>query len=158
MGIDITQTVKVGFIVSLEHLNAVFGEETPEVFHFEDRFDPRTGKKIGSEKILDNYSSVSYKLNGNTYHDIYKFTSVLEKALGANIYPYGDNYHNENNFVIGIGHETVACDAKRCPESGAISLYKVIHDLPALELLGTALTKLGLVVGKPEIVNCYTIS
>lgn len=158
MGIDIDQAVKVGYVFSEDEIEAAFGTQFPEVAHLEDRFDPKTGQKIAPHKVIERYGYTLYNHSDVQYDDVHEFISALEKDLNADIHHYGDMMSNGGGkYVIGLGHGTRECDAKRCPEDGSFSLNEVFNDLPKLEALAATLTELGLDVGEPEIVNCYRV-
>ena len=156
MGVDVTQTVRVGYAVSEEELIGVYGRVTPEKSHFEDRFDPKTGQKIKSVKVIDTHEHVTLEMGGESYGDAYELAEDLGKILGADVFGYSD-FGAECKFVFSLGHGTQPCDAKRCPENSEIDLETVMNDLTKLRELGSKLVNLGLGSGKLKILNCFSV-
>jgi hypothetical protein len=65
-------SVSVGFFMSYADALRPFTFERAEESHEEDRFDPKTGKKVGTEKVVD--------VEGGTY---VRLPVGLQAALGA---------------------------------------------------------------------------
>lgn len=53
MGVDYRFDLLVGYSVPLKVVEAPYIIEVETKFHYEDRFDPRTGQKLKPAKIID---------------------------------------------------------------------------------------------------------
>lgn len=157
MGIDIDQSISIGFVLEEDEIKQVFGVATPEVSHMEDRFDPKTGAKLEPKKVIDTHSYTTFTLENKKFDGEYELMEALAKHLDVTVDRFGDSFGGRSGYVVGLGHGTGSCDAKRCPELGEIDLQEVIDDLPKLMELGDKLTNLGFSSRKVKIFNCYTV-
>ncbi len=53
MGVDYSASVAIGFYFTPDEVTEAFTEGVEEVSHLERRYDPRTGKEVGPEKVID---------------------------------------------------------------------------------------------------------
>jgi hypothetical protein len=76
----------IGFRISIKKINEVFAHTTEGVWHMESRYDPKTGKKVGSEKVWELHPEEYYTLNGIKYDNRDEFFEHLGKSTNSSIY------------------------------------------------------------------------
>jgi Domain of unknown function (DUF4419) len=91
MGIDYTASLVYGFEIDEDDVQRIWrkSEKDPGEFHMEDRFDPKTGKKIKQEKVWDRKPSTKswYEMNGKKIDDLdfEDWDSFLSEHFGCNV-------------------------------------------------------------------------
>ncbi len=153
MGTYYTFALKVGYSVSEAEFKKIFGKTDEGTFHFEDRFDPKTGIKLQPEKIWDKKSRDYLQVGNNIFGSIYDLIhqDVLKDKLGCSV--------DMSNTSEDILHFTLSPPHKLKKEdigndlliSGPITLNTLQRMLPALLELKQKLTDLGLKLGEPEV-------
>jgi len=137
--------VYCGFKINKENVLRPFLKEeiSPEEFHFEDRWDPKTGQKLKAIKIIDKkeVKSEYYLLNNERYiHGntlINKITKDILFCEFLDSYPFS-----------GFGYVIFY------PKYGNAS-YLTVEDInelkPQLEIISEQLNKLGIEVSKAAV-------
>lgn len=154
MGIYYSFALKVGYSVSMEEFDKLFRITDEGKFHWEDRFDPKTGKKINQEKIWDQRPRSHYQIGEDTFDSIFTIcyeANQLEKKLECSI-----DMTNANGEIV---HFTLAPPHKLNKVEygndtltpGPISLNTLQEMLPKLLEIKTRLEALGLQPGDPEV-------
>lgn len=156
MGTTYSFTLQVGYSADQDLVNQIFEETIPGEFHFEDRFDPKTGQKIDSVKIWDKLSHTFIVINGEKIdEDPEQISSCLAEILDCNVSTSGHYYNGDLQYNF-----TPKLDSKeeKYIDYGKIYVYNPsmsFKDVVALEdkinLLYVKLTKLGIKVGEPKV-------
>lgn len=162
MSIDYSFGLMVGFRFSPGELDDVFGKKVPEKSHMEDRFDPKTGKKLAPEKVVDREAGLVYVFQGKELEDgEYHVYEELANAIAGHV---GCNYDisgcDGNDMVIfgpSIKYMEEGTDWGHIGTSGPLPLDAVVKAAPKLKQIATKLKKLGLVPGKAGIFITYDV-
>lgn len=94
MGVDYTFHLRVGYSLSEDMVVKPYSKHFETKFHYEDRFDCKTGKKLKSVKIIDqrggNYLELEY--DGQVYKDLIEIvqeTSFFQDKFNCEVsYPF----------------------------------------------------------------------
>lgn len=91
MGMSWDWTLVVGFVIDADDLLMPFKKEVEEETHLEDRYDSRTGKKVGQVKVVDKEAGEEYFLDGKSYgDDQHEFVEALAAEANCEITLHGD--------------------------------------------------------------------
>ncbi|HUU87650.1 MAG TPA: hypothetical protein VMX17_07860 [Candidatus Glassbacteria bacterium] len=159
MGIDYTFILRVGYQIKEEDLIKAFMKQTitPERFHYEDRFDIKTGEKTKPQKVIDEKKQVdctwiigSERFKEDSYEDV---MAALVNTFNCNVDYTGD--FCSGNFVYEFYlHE----DNGKSEDYGKVTLYnmemllqKVVNMHGPLLGLKLKMENLGLMVGPPKV-------
>jgi hypothetical protein len=97
MGMNWEWSLVVGFVVDRDDFLMPFKKEVEEESHLEDRFDSRTGKKVGQVTVVDREAGEEYFLDGTSYgDDEYKFIDALASEANCEITLHGDHCTGED--------------------------------------------------------------
>lgn len=158
MGIDYSFSIGIGYVVSYDSLVEAlepWAVKTEDDFHMEDRFDPKTGKKIGQEKVVDFEGETTYKLGKKKFEYEDEFLEALFDSFGA-------EYSNDG----GMSEATVAYITVKTEHTGEddfdggrvfagssilFSEAMATKTKAALKKLAKQLTKMGLEPGEAKI-------
>jgi hypothetical protein len=161
MSTDIDTVIVVGFVVPEEDFLKPLKVYKKEESHLEDRFDPKTGKKLKPQKVVDQEARWVYEFEGGTYED-------NQTELGLNTWDLLDaigkkfkcfvSFHGNLNWGENI---TVAVESKKQKKTqkGGYS-FKCIGELPKANLARIAreMKKAGFKLGEPGIYPVVDIS
>jgi len=159
MGIDYSFSLGIGFTVDPEELSEalrkIHAKEVPEKFHMEDRFDPKTGAKVGQEKVIDEEATIAWFVGKEEYEYEQEFLEAFFESRGM---AYSDNGGMSEADVAYI-----TVPVKHTGEddfdggrvfTGSSILYSVATSKSTqstLKKIKAFLKKLGLDVGEPKI-------
>ncbi len=105
MGIDYSFSLAVGFVVEMDSFTKPFIVVAEEKSHMEDRFDPKSGKKLAPVKVIDQAEEQAYVYKGTTYEDQFELLEALEEDLGCSI-NNGGGYLDGKTAYISVNFET----------------------------------------------------
>lgn len=149
MGIDYSFNLAVGFTVTHEKLYEVFGKEFPPKTHLEDRFNPKTGKKLPQqEEVTDVPGGFSLFFEGKGCIDEYTLANVICKKLKCSCVQAGSGMTDICEFVFGPSFEKVKNDDDlgfHISVGGGIPFYNLVKEGPELTRIGSALRKMKLI-------------
>lgn len=165
MGIDYTTSIAVGFDVSDDDLYETFGVHYPEQSHMEDRWDPKTGKKLAPVKVIDRAEGRVLEFEGTEHQDALSLATAICEKIGCAM-NYSKNFYGGDEterYVFGPilkhhefgdyrGGERFSLVAAR------IRLRDVIEAEGELARIKRELEALGLEPGEPWIAGTYDIS
>jgi hypothetical protein len=151
--------LSVGFEIGYDQILKKYGKYLPEMSHMEDRFDPRTGKKSGQEKVVDHEAGVRVVIGGESFgrYDTHEMVEALEKELGAFVEVVNDAMSVSsvgNSFMIsprGLNFKDpsrITLDYGDIMAQGGLLIDDLVRKLPQFEELGLRLKKLGFKPGK----------
>jgi len=104
-------SVVVGFVIEKDDLEMPFKQTVPEQSHMEDRFDPKTGKKLAKQvKVVDKEECEEFFFNGeNIGDDACDLVSAIEDEVNCRISMHG-NYCDGDDLVYAIEPTDAASD------------------------------------------------
>jgi len=158
----------VGFFMTLEEALKPFLVTQDEISHLEDRFDPKTGKKIEPVKVVDREKGVYAKLP-NSVELLVKdddmpeeFLKFLRETLGIlNITSFGGGDCTFIGFDVARAND-YEDDTSYDPSchfsvGGSLKFTRVLEMIRPLSDLGKKLKDLGYEVGQPCIFSAVLI-
>lgn len=160
MGIDYSANVGIGFIVDREDLLAPFRVETEEKFHMEDRYDPKTGKKLEPVKIVDVEAGEIFEFEGKTFEEEYEVVEAIADKLDCIIEDTG-GYTDCETLQITVKVEHTDEDDVDCDRFyvGSSILFDNVTALRAeLKRVAKGFKKYGVDVGEAKVYVAYGIS
>lgn len=153
MGVSSITWAEVGVQVEREHLRAPFKHVEPEVCHYEDRFDPKTGKKVEPKKIVDCEEKVTLHFQGKQYRDTRDLANAVAAHLGCKVTHYNDCVCGQwDTYVFGFDHS-----AHDEYGPAATDLKPIIDSFPALLKIQQDLIELGIRASNPQLVQCMSV-
>jgi len=107
MGIDYSFYLRVGFELHNDDVSKPYETTYEEKFHYEDRFDSKTGKKLKPEKVIDQHGGDYFFLEyeGTEYESLWEVI-------------------NETDYF----HKKLDCEISTGFESDTISFYLEVPD------------------------------
>ena len=91
MGVEFNADVSVGFVIKLEDLLAPFCTKIDEKSHMEPRWDPLTGRKVDSVKVVDSHSENGWSIDGKEYEDTLEAIGALEDKFNMACFLFDDS-------------------------------------------------------------------
>jgi len=86
MGIDYSFSLDIGYKISGEDLPDSMFRITEQKSHMEDRFDPRSGKKIAPVRVIDEEGGEeTYILDGKEHEDTCELAEALAEKFGCDV-------------------------------------------------------------------------
>ena len=170
MSIDYTIKLAVGYVIPEEELTRVFGRKTEGRTHLEDRFDPKTGKKIDPIEVVDEfeYTTLYYRgveFEDSTYELAEKIAKDIEVETGCCAIPYGNNMSGETSVVFGPDLRSMSSmyddnelESGHVTCSGGVPFSLLIECGSALGVIRKALRDIGLNPGEPVVVPAWWVS
>ncbi len=161
MGIDYSAEILVGFTLDAETVHKVFQVKTPGKFHMEDRFDPKTGAKLKSEKVWDEHPETRLMYKGEEYYQFEGFEELLEELIDCQVSTIGSYPCGKLEYVF---HPAMPSPSNGGEDMGKVTFgpsywYKDLLPLePRFRRIKAALKKIELDVGEPEVKLSVTIS
>lgn len=159
--------VAVGYEVPFKELARGRLKRFKEKSRLEDRFDPRTGKKTGQEKVVEREAGTYLVIGDDAYNvndDPCEARDALEAALAlatgteldlvdVNESPYVDLL--DSTYVVTapgiVKREACEVDLGKATGSGSFLVSGLVKAVPALEALGERLRKAGIRAGEPVV-------
>jgi len=152
MGIDYSFNLAVGFITTGKNVVKPFTVTLPEKFHMEDRFDPKTGKKLPSEKVVDFEGGESFKLDGQEYDEEYELLEALSEKLGCCIENAGGYTNGETLYVTAaLDTDDDTLDEGRVYVGGGSTPADVAQAAKEANALSKKFKKLGIELGEVKV-------
>jgi hypothetical protein len=153
MGVDTSYWTDVGVPVEFEELAKPFQRVEEAVMRYEDRFDPKTGKKAEPKAITVKPRRVWYEFQGETY-DRYDLPDAIAKHLGCEAIRHQDQVCGGWDTVVfgfgtGAGNEY---------EPAQCSLEQAASELDRLKALQIRLLEMGVQAKHPAIVFAMNVS
>ncbi len=102
MGIDYECGTAIGFRFTHEELCKPFKQEVAEVSHLEDRFDPKTGKRIAPAVVVDVLGGESLFLDGEEFEHWQDLSQAVADKLDCRLWIDGDMNGDDPSFVFGL--------------------------------------------------------
>jgi hypothetical protein len=163
MGIHYSFNLAIGYIITEKEIFDLFLQRTPEEFHLEDRFDPKTGLKVQPLKVIDRHASGKFMLDGKQYgegEDPESYMpAICKKITGARWWWH--SYLNDNRtFIIGPvlpQKVTDDFDDGRVKCSGGFGFNDVVALAPRLGNIAAGMKKLGFEITEPVIVPAWCV-
>lgn len=159
MGIDYSASIAFGCRVTPEMIGQVFGVTLPEKFHMEDRFDPKTGKKLPQVKVIDWEEMNVYKIDKGAdeyFEDQIELMEEVCKRARASYWIVSDYDAppDETTFIVGVTPKKSGDDGEswgRVDTGPSYSLDDVADLRPELEEIRKRLKDMGLKIGPPRV-------
>lgn len=131
MGIDYSVRLAVGYVLGRDQVLGPFMIYTEERAHMEDRFDPRSGKKLLPQKVVDEAARNRIMIDG-VEKDDYEAIDDVCALLGPGV-SYEERDHGDDvQYVIGLrrppGYKDVDVDWGHVSATGEF----VLPELAAL--------------------------
>lgn len=159
MGIDYSVNLGIGYILDQEDIIAPFRVEVPEKFHMEDRFDPKTGKKIAPVKVIDAEAGEEYEYKGERFEDTYELFERLGSELGCDINNCGGYSDGETiRVTLDVDTDESGIDDGRFTVGGAAKFDDVTALRAQLTKLKKDFKKLGIDLGEAKVFPAWDIS
>lgn len=154
MGVDTSTWAEVGVQVERDDLITPFKLVTPEVCHYEDRFDPKTGAKVKPKKIVDKREVITYHFKGKRYTESRALANAVATYLGCKVTRYRDYMCDGwDVFVFGFNHS--AYDEYGPTQT---DLKPIIDSYPQLVEIQQGLQGLGVKASNPQLIQCMSVS
>ncbi len=153
MGIDYAFNLGIGFVLDREDVLAPFRVEREEKFHMEDRFNPKTGKKVEPAKVVDEEAGEAFILDGTHHDDDWSFLEALSQKLGCDITNQG-GYSDDQTLYFTVKVKTTGEDGLedgRMTVGYSIAFVTVIESSSSVMLLAAKLKKLGIEPGVAKV-------
>ncbi len=148
-------SVAVGFEIGFKHVLKKYGRELPEKSRMEDRFDPKSGKKVDPVKVVDRPAGLRVVIRKRTYdpaEDAREICEALGREIGAKVQLISDNPEcglDGDDWVLvspaGLRFKAPGgIDYGRSSADGGFPVKDLAMALPKFERLKAQLHKLGL--------------
>lgn len=163
MGIDKSQFIAIGYNLTKKDLKSL-DASTPTKYRLEKRFNPNTGEEIEPRKVIESYGCEAYELDGKFMDGEYAppmdtLGEALCEKFGGTWRYFDDSMCGDwENLVIGVTAPTDSVDPRYETNPAEIDLKEVVDAWPKLLELGENLKSLGITIGEPKIVNCWSVS
>lgn len=171
MGIDYRFDLGIGYAIDHDQLIQIFGEKIKQKFHFEKRFDPKTGEPAPLKKVIDFEEDFVLKLDGHPYDpdDLDEFLEALCSQIGKQAGCDVSFDHDVNMYAEGTGQIIVIgpaftknrgdeTDFDRITVSGSLDYEELIATHNEIIIIGDVLRKMKFKIGAPKAMILYSIS
>jgi hypothetical protein len=158
----------MGFSISKDIVEKPYEKEEKFLgtFHMEDRFDPKTGAKIKSERVWDKKPKTTrwYEFDGEKYSDLdpEQWGDLLGKKFDCYVREYGCYMTGELNYVFHvnapISYKDARSEGKITFYNESVSCEEVAALLPKALLLKSKLEDAGYNPDSPRIFIAERIS
>ena len=143
MGVNYHFNLAVGFEMTEDELYKPFEKHFEEESHLEDRYDPKTGKKLTPEKVVTKRAYDEYYVDGERV-EFYDLDGIIAEKLECQIWECNDG--GEAMYVIGpsgidLNDDTKAFYGGPIDAEGYVSFQDVAALGPSLEALKVKLNK-----------------
>lgn len=148
MGIDCCFHIGFGYTVNAEDVYSKYRITFPEESHMEDRFDPKTGRLVGQEKVIDEFETTTYTFDSRHCEEEEDLEGALADHLDCDVRVHGDTMFFTVN-VKQTGEDEFAVDD--AVTTGSV-LFKDVKGLDSkLKKLADRMKKLGIKPGKAKV-------
>jgi hypothetical protein len=160
MSIDYSAHLAIGFEIESSMFDR-FKVKTDPVWHMEERFSEKTGKKLQPVKVITEEAGEIYRFDGQEYEQADDIVNAICHKLGACYSTHGSQYSYDDEsqllFIIGPKYDDArdSYDDGKLTVSGAIEYPDLLALGEELNRIGQELLKLGL-KNMPEraVVRC----
>lgn len=165
MSTSYTFSLTVGYRISSRALLAPYAQKSPERFHMEDRYDPKTGQKLKPVKVIDQEEYESYVLDGEEIEE-YEIGELIGKKLNKKLSVkcvFEEDGYDDLDFIIGPdlgkipGYKKSFVDYGNVEAGGTIPFAEFTRIQEQLELIRAALGEFGITVGEPEVTIAHHV-
>lgn len=149
MSTDYSASPVVGWIIPVDSFLRPLRKQVKEEFHLEDRFDQKSGKKVGQVKVVDKEGGWYYFFEGEEYgaapdeDDCMNGGEQDEELLEAIGKQVGASIHIDGNFMNGPMYAVIQSKQLK-QKDGEYPLKDVVKSVKELERIHRELVKLGL--------------
>ena len=146
MGYSVSHSICIGFRFSFREATEPFVTRTPEEFHMEPRFDPKTGKPAGEEKIVDKHGYETYRIGDFEYEDYHRLFDTLAASCRCGWGVLGSYClsMDENKIVIYVEMPSEIDTGDGMDTNGSFKLNDVVAAQSKVKQLEKNLTSLGM--------------
>jgi hypothetical protein len=155
MGIDYSSNLLIGYAFEAKAVEAPFARTVPEKSHMEDRFDPKTGKKLDPVKVVDDEERDVWEFNGESFEDREELYTALAAAAKCQYVLYGQSEYVAFGPDIELSSENPDCG--HVYFAGNLSYDAVVKAKAEVRRIGKKLRKFGLELPEPEVVVCWDV-
>jgi hypothetical protein len=163
MSVEHSASFGIGWLIEPSTVPAKMKKEVKEESHQEPRFDPKTGKPIEPETVIDQEEGTVYLLGESEFCEFDEFISCLAEKVGGYAGSFGDFVGGDVLYTIEVNipdklyaHATV--DGKKYVQHDRLPVSSILELQPALARIQEALHQLGFDLGEPEIILQETTS
>jgi hypothetical protein len=137
----------IGFRVNIKQIEKVFGYNTPGKFHMENRYNPRTGRKMKAEKVWDKGSEFIFVLDGKECYDEEFFWRLAKKL---HVFINTEEVYFGDKVTVYFGPKS--CKEEHSREAnGGYSLEQLFSLKEEFNRIKKALRMYGLNPGGPAV-------
>jgi hypothetical protein len=156
MGREYDADLAIGYVIDPAGLPAKFTRQKPEVFHFEDRFDPKTGAKLPDKaKVIDQEERDVFVFDGKEYDDVFDFLEAVAEEIGAE-HGYGGDFNFDAHVVQWIGPPIPRSESEG--QEAGVCLAWLVQEHSRIIAIGERLGQLGFKVGAPRVYPILNVS
>jgi len=159
MGVTYSSWLRVGYsIPDQEILNTFKHVTTPAGTTTEDRYSPKTGKKL-KPSIKHIPERWELRIQGQLVkEDFDTWGQLLAPRVGCEFDSYGDYCSGPmfTAFYLPVKTLKAGLDSYKCEIGGSLDYAEVASKQTELIRLKTKLESLGLKPGAPQIISCWT--
>lgn len=144
MGTERYDELVIGFVVEVYDALKPFEVTVPERSHMEERFDPKTGKKLAPVKVTDVEEHTEWHVDGKVFeesYDVLDFVCKKVKCMWGHLVDDGDG-----EFYVSVEPR---CVKKSSLELEASKMAKIIED--AQRIRAEFKKRWGIDLGAPKI-------
>lgn len=151
---DVNNPTGIGYLLDVEQLAGRFRAKIEEVSHLEKRFDPKTGKAIADEKVIDTEASDPWTFKGKHFDDLGEWLETVAEELNCDFCYIGNPVNNEGiaAFSMKLKGEESEYGITTVPFA---SLTRIERPLMTL---GKKLRHLGIMAKEPVMFSLVEIS
>jgi len=161
MSTDYSFGIAAGFEVSVKLIIRNWGRTFPEKSHMEERFDPKSGKKLASEKVVDREEGLYFILGGKEvrFDEPQEVIEALGEELEADVQLVDDSPHDLSDEDFVLISPRIKCrdpsafdlEYGRVTAAGGFLIEDLARELPKFKKLEAFLKKHRLRPGKPMV-------
>ncbi len=142
MSTEHTASLIIGFSIDMDDLGMPFKVTLPQVTHVEDRYDQKTGEKLGPVTVVDSEEREAFVFEGEEYAEGTELTEAMEQHIRCRINPHGDFFAGD--LVYSIQPTKTAGK----PE---MSIIEVLTFEAECLRIKSAFAKYGIHLGEPSV-------
>jgi len=106
MSIDYSFELALGFRVTREEVEKLFGQKLPEKSHTEPRYDSKTGERLDDVQVLDDEAELQLIWNSVEYDSCEELLDTVFGTIGVEVHLGGSQLSDEEHYIIGPGLAT----------------------------------------------------